>query len=85
MGVLDDSDEDEDFLDIGWKSDYEIAEEVLERFRFDVLEPALVDRVRQALDEEGVSYLRVIGEYDLDLGSGVLRVVLEDGVEVSIP
>ena len=84
MGTLDDSDED-NLFDVGWKSEYERTEELLEQFRFDVLEPTLVDRVRQALDEEGISYLRVIGEYDVDQACGVLRVVLDDGVEVSIP
>ena len=84
MGILDDPDE-EDFFDVGWKSEYERTEEILETFRFDVLEPTLVDRVRQALDEENISYIRVIGEYDVDQGCGVLRVTLEGGIEVSIP
>lgn len=84
MGIFDDPD-DEDLFDIGWKSEYERTEEILEKFRFDVLEPTLVDRVRQALDEEAISYIRVVGEYDIDQGCGVLRVTLDDGIEVSIP
>lgn len=84
MGILDDSD-GEDFFDVGWKSEHERTEDLLEAFRFEVLEPTLVDRVRQALDAENISYIRVVGEYDVDQGCGVLRVTLEDGIEVSIP
>lgn len=87
MSDLDDllGDEDESLLDVGWKSEAEQVEEILEQFCFEVLEPMLVDRVRRELDAAGIFYLRVIGEYDADQGTGVLRVVLEDGTEVSFP
>lgn len=88
MGTLDEifgGDDDDSLLDVGWKSESEQVEELLEQFRGEPLEPEIVDRVRRQLDEAGIDYLRVIGEYDDDQRCGVIRVVLEDGTEVSIP
>lgn len=78
-------DDPSDLLDVGWKSEADLVEEILGRFCDESFHPEMVDQVRQELDQEGIPYLRVIGEYDSDQGCGVIRVVLEDGTEVSIP
>lgn len=85
MGTLDEIGDEDEFFDTGWKSDADRVEEILARFQFEPLEPTLVDRVRLELDAEDIRYLRVIGEFDAEMNMGVLRVILEDGTEVSFP
>ncbi len=77
--------DDEVFLDVGWESDRDKTERILEGFRFDPLDRRLMSELRSRLDEEEVGYLKIVGEYVTETGEAALRVILDDGTEVTIP